>query len=286
MAGAALKSRSVVRSFGLIICASAALAGCGGGGGGETAAAGGQQGVSPTPTPAPTPAPQPAPSPTPTPTPTEPTPAPEPAPSPAPQPAPTNPTPAPEPAPAPAPAPINAPPSISGAAASSVTANSLYTFTPAANDANGDMLAFQIENRPSWATFSTVTGRLSGTPTVNQVGTYSNIVIRVSDGAVSVALPAFSITVTAPQVAGTATLSWTAPTQNQDGSTLVDLAGYTIVYGPSSTMLHESIRIQNAGIDRYVVDNLPAGTYYFGVKAFNSVGVESAVSNVVSKVVQ
>ncbi len=279
MTGAALNSRSAFRSLVLSLCVSAALAGCGGGSSSETAAAGGQQGTSPVPT---TPTPSPAPAPAPSPAPSEPTPTPAPAPSPTPEPAPTNPT----PAPSPAPAPINAPPTISGAAASSVTVNSLYTFTPAASDANGDTLAFQIQNRPSWATFSTVTGRLSGTPTSEQVGTYSNIVIRVSDGTASVALPAFSITVTAPQAAGTAALSWTPPTQNQDGSTLVDLAGYTIVYGPSSTMLHQSIRVENAGIDRYVVDNLPAGTYYFGVKAFNNAGAESAVSNVVTKVVQ
>jgi hypothetical protein len=233
---------------------STALAGCGGGDD-DTASPSSSvpQGVTPVQPPSPSPAPTPAP----TPQPTEPT-----------------------------PAPINAPPTISGVAASSVTATSLYTFTPAANDANGDTLAFQIQNKPAWATFNTVNGRLSGTPTTAQTGTYSNIVIRVSDGTASVELPAFSITVTAPATANTASLSWTPPTANEDGSALVDLAGYTIVYGPSSTMLHQTIRVENPGIDRYTLDNLPAGTYFFGVKAFTTAGVESAVSNVVSKVVQ
>jgi hypothetical protein len=259
MAGVTQRSRSVLRSFGLLVCMSTALAGCGGGDD-DTASPSSSvpQGVTPAPTPSPSPAPtDPSPTPAPTPQPTEPT-----------------------------PAPINAPPTISGVAASSVTATSLYTFTPAANDANGDTLAFQIQNRPAWATFSTVNGRLSGTPTVAQAGTYSNIVIRVSDGTATVDLPAFSITVTAPATANTASLSWTAPTANEDGSALVDLAGYTIVYGPSSTMLHQTIRVENPGIDRYTIDNLPAGTYFFGVKAFTAAGVESAVSNVVSKVVR
>ena len=84
----------------------------------------------------------------------------------------------------------------------------------------------------------------------------------------------------------TVVLSWTPPAENEDGSSLVNLAGYTIVYGPSSTTLHQSIRLENPGLSRYVIDDLPAGTYYFGIKAFNAQGVESAVSNVVSKVIR
>lgn len=275
MSGTARRSRSVVRRLSVLMCVSIALAGCGGSGDDETTA-GTEQGASPTPAPAPSPAPSPTPT-DPSPAPTDPSPTPSPAPSPEPTPSPTNP-------PSPAPAPINAPPTISGVAASSVSVDSLYTFTPAANDANGDTLAFQIDNKPSWATFNTVTGRLSGTPTAE--GTHSNIVIRVTDGQATATLPAFSITVTAADASSGATLSWTPPTENEDGSALVDLAGYTIVYGPSSTMLHESIRVENPGLSRYVIDDLPAGTYYFGIKAFNADGVESAVSNVVSKVIR
>lgn len=298
MTGAALQSRSAFRSFVLSLFVSAALAGCGGGGGddgGTTAPVGGQQGSGSTadPVPTPSPAPSPAPSEPTQPAPIEPAPAPDPTPTnPAPIPAPTpqpEPEPDPDPVPAPTepePAPINAPPSISGVAATSVTVNSLYTFTPAASDPDGDTLGFAIDKLPSWASFSTVTGRLSGTPTIDDIGTYSGIVIRVSDGKTSVALPAFSITVQAQGAAGTVSLSWTPPTQNEDGSALVDLAGYTIVYGPSSNKLHESIRVENPGLDRYVIDGLPAGTYYFALKAFNNSGAESGLSNVVSKVVQ
>ena len=169
-------------------------------------------------------------------------------------------------------------------ATTSVTANSLYTFTPAANDADGDTLTFQIENKPTWATFNTLTGRLSGTPSAE--ATHSNIVIRVTDGKATATLPTFSITVTSAEASNAATLSWTPPIENEDGSSLVNLAGYTIVYGPSSTTLHQSIRLENPGLSRYVIDDLPAGTYYFGIKAFNAEGVESSVSNVVSKVIR
>ena len=95
-------------------------------------------------------------------------------------------------------APANKAPVISGAPATSVVAGSAYTFQPSASDANGDTLAFSIANKPSWATFSTSTGRLSGTPASSQVGSYANIVISVSDGKATTSLPAFAIAVTAP----------------------------------------------------------------------------------------
>ena len=126
---------------------------------------------------------------------------------------------------------------------------------------------------------------MSGTPTSASVGTYSNIVISVSDGKASAALAAFSITVTDESI-GAASLSWEPPTQNTDGSALTNLAGYRIVYGVSATQLTQTIQVANAGVSSYVVDNLAPGTYYFAVRAYTSKGAESADSNVVAKVVR
>jgi hypothetical protein len=95
------------------------------------------------------------------------------------------------------PTPTNHPPVISGQPGTSVRAGLAYTFTPAASDPDGDKLTFSVSNRPSWLSFSSSTGTLSGTPGAANVGTYSNIVISVSDGMTSAALPAFSIQVTA-----------------------------------------------------------------------------------------
>lgn len=179
----------------------------------------------------------------------------------------------------------NKAPVISGAPATSINAGSTYSFRPGASDANGDALTFSITNKPSWATFSASTGRLSGTPSAAHVGAYSNIVIKVSDGKASAALAPFSITVT--QVAnGTATLTFIAPTANTDGSPLTNLAGFRILYGPSVSTLTQSIQIANPGVTTYVIDNLPPGTYYFAVKAYTSSGAESESSNVGFKVVQ
>jgi hypothetical protein len=88
---------------------------------------------------------------------------------------------------------------------------------------------------------------------------------------------------TAPApTAGEATLSWTPPDQNTNGSALTNLAGYRIYYGTSADGLDQVIDIPGVGMTTYVVDNLTAGTYYFSIRAYNSAGVESALSNVVS----
>src|SRR5690606_23966575 len=78
--------------------------------------------------------------------------------------------------------PDNRAPTISGSPATSVQATRAYSFTPSASDADNDRLTYSIVNRPTWASFSTSTGRLSGTPSSSQVGTYANIIITVSDG--------------------------------------------------------------------------------------------------------
>jgi hypothetical protein len=183
----------------------------------------------------------------------------------------------------------NKAPAISGNAITAVVANSSYSFMPSASDADGDTLVFQIQNKPSWATFDTLSGKLFGTPTLAHAGDHRNIAITVNDGTTSAALSAFSITVTAPSnndAVEPVTLSWSAPTQNEDGTTLSNLAGYTIHYGASREALDKSIPLNNPGIDRYVLDGLPAGTYYFGIRAFTSSGIQSTMSNVVSRVIK
>ena len=178
----------------------------------------------------------------------------------------------------------NRPPVISGTPSSSVVSGTAYSFQPTASDPDGNPLTYSITNAPSWATFDTATGRLQGTPGAANVGTYSNIVIRVSDGSASVSLAAFSITVVAV-ANGAATLSWTPPTRNTDGSALKNLAGYRVRWGPAPGNYTNSVTLTNPGLASYVVTNLVSGTHYFVVTAVNSSGVESQFSNVASKTV-
>jgi len=134
--------------------------------------------------------------------------------------------------------------SVAGTPSTSVVAGSGYRFTPTASDSSGAALTFSIQNAPSWATFNTATGELSGTPTAADVNTYAHIVISASDGKTSVSLPAFSISVTESSNSSVS-LSWTAPTQNANGTTLTDLAGYYIYYGTSANRMTQSVKIAN-----------------------------------------
>jgi len=106
---------------------------------------------------------------------------------------------------------VNQPPTISGSPATSVTVGSSYSFTPAASDADGDALTFSVSNLPAWAGFNSGTGAMAGTPTDADAGTYSNIVISVSDGTDSASLAPFSITVDKPVQLG-GSLGFTATT--------------------------------------------------------------------------
>lgn len=88
-----------------------------------------------------------------------------------------------------------------------------------------------------------------------------------------------------PAGTGAASLTWTAPTRNTDGSSLTNLAGYRISYGTNQDELVQTVQIENPGTTAYTVDRLAPGTYFFAVRAYTSSGTESANSNVESKVI-
>ncbi len=180
---------------------------------------------------------------------------------------------------------VDQPPAISGSPPTTAGEGQAYAFAPSAYDADGDTLTFRIHNRPAWATFSSVTGKLRGTPGAGTVGVYPDITIRVSDGIATVSLPAFSIDVQQASM-GSATLSWQPPTTRTDGSPLTNLTGYRIRYGTSQGSYPNMIDIVNEGVTSAVVENLPPATYYFVATAYDTTGAESSYSSVVSKTVQ
>ena len=179
---------------------------------------------------------------------------------------------------------VNNAPTISGSPASNAVIGSAYSFTPSAVDADGDTLTFSIANMPTWASFNSGTGELIGTPISGDEGTTSNIVISVSDNLASASLAAFSITVNENAI-GVATLSWTPPTTNADGSALTDLAGFKIYRGTSQGIYPNVTTVADSGIATYVVENLPPGTHYFVITAYDTAGNESSYSNEASKTI-
>ncbi len=180
---------------------------------------------------------------------------------------------------------VNQPPSVSGAPPASAVQDWQYSFTPTSSDPNGDVLTFTITNMPSWASFDATSGALSGTPSVQHLGTYANILISVSDGQDSVELPAFDIEVV-PTGSGSLSITWSPPTESADGSSLNDLAGYRIHWGTQSGSHPNVLEVNNPSLSRYVIDGLVSGNYFFIISAVDTSSNESKASNEASGAVQ
>jgi hypothetical protein len=174
---------------------------------------------------------------------------------------------------------------ISGSPNTTLVVGTSWSFTPTASDADGDTLSFQISGMPSWMTFSKSTGRLSGTPGSANIGSYPDIRISVSDGKETAHLQAFTLTVTEPQPStGSATISWSAPTEREDGTPLTGLSTYRIYYSRNASQL-DQVQNVSSGVTSYLIQNLEQGTWYFAVSAIDSQGIESQKSVVVSKTI-
>jgi hypothetical protein len=83
-----------------------------------------------------------------------------------------------------------------------------------------------------------------------------------------------------------AQLTWTAPTHNEDGTPLTDLAGFMVYYGTVDGGPYPTgIQIVDETATTHTITGLAEGTYYFVSTAYNSAGVESDFSNQVSKTI-
>jgi hypothetical protein len=181
------------------------------------------------------------------------------------------------------------PPVLSGKPAATATVGSAYSFTPTARDPNGLKVTFMIWGKPAWLNFDKTTGRLYGTPTEADVGKYGPMGIEATDGYYMGALPGFAITVPSQGAAlppSAVTIAWTPPTENTNGSTLTNLAGYHLYYGTTQSNLSKVVDITNPGLATYVLSDLTSGTWYFALTSVNTAGVESARSTVISTVVE
>jgi len=88
-----------------------------------------------------------------------------------------------------------------------------------------------------------------------------------------------------PGGTGVATVSWTPPTRNVDGTVLNDLAGYYIYYGKDPNALNGIIKVSDPFETTHTVDHLGHGTYYFKVVPFTARGVKGSATPLVSKTI-
>jgi hypothetical protein len=85
---------------------------------------------------------------------------------------------------------------------------------------------------------------------------------------------------------GSATLTWSPPSKNQDGTPVGDIAGYYIYYGTKATQLDHVVKVSNPGLNSLEIKDLPAGTYYFSMTAYTSAGISGLASPLVSKTIR
>jgi hypothetical protein len=175
------------------------------------------------------------------------------------------------------------PVTLQGSPPTSVTVGSTYSFEPTVS-ASSTVVIFKISGQPAWAHFDMSNGALSGTPSTLDEGSTGHIVITASNATSTASLTPFTIQVKPARTgSASATLSWTAPTENTDGTPVTDLAGYHIHYGTSPSELDNTVTVAGAASTTFEIGGLAEGTYYFTVVAYNSAGFDSGQSEVASQ---
>ena len=90
---------------------------------------------------------------------------------------------------------VNDAPEISGTPADGLIVGQSYSFMPSVSDVDNTSFSFSADNLPSWLALDTDSGALSGTASADNIGSYDNITLTVSDGLSSASLAPFSIEV-------------------------------------------------------------------------------------------
>jgi hypothetical protein len=145
---------------------------------------------------------------------------------------------------------------ISGTPPEAAGVGTGYSFTPTVADPLKRALSFTILNRPKWAIFNSSTGHLSGTPSAAYVGTTADIVIRVTDGLHTVALPEFYIRVW-PSSSASLAISGTPPTSVIEGHSYSFKPSAS---GPSGKTLSFSVKNKPAWATFSISTGLLTGT--------------------------
>lgn len=96
----------------------------------------------------------------------------------------------------------------------------------------------------------------------------------------------FDILVLEPHASGSTTLSWSAPTEDEDNDPLNDLVGYIVHCWSDAEQYSNKFLIDDPATTSFEISDLTPGDYYCAITAVSDGGRESALSNIVAKHVQ
>ena len=122
-------------------------------------------------------------------------------------------------------------PSITSTAVTSVNEDSAYSYTVTTSDPEGQSVTVSCTTCPSWASYSSSTGKLTGTPDNDDVGNNA-VVLSATDGTTAVT-QSFTVVVANVNSMGSVSLSGTTTEDQTLTATVSDpdgLSGVTITY--------------------------------------------------------
>ena len=90
------------------------------------------------------------------------------------------------------------------------------------------------------------------------------------------------ILIAVPAFAASVSLTWTAPTTNEDGSPLTDLAGYRLYWGNSSGTYVSTVDVGNVTVFVLDLGNVESETVYINATAYDLSGNESVYNGEIS----
>jgi hypothetical protein len=145
----------------------------------------------------------------------------------------------------------NSPPVLAEIDPQEVAEVQLLTITPQGYDPDGDQVYYKIKNLPEGATFDSLSGLISWTPTYEQSGTYENITLRIIEKTASQLYSERSFAITVDHVNRAPSLPEVENYSVNENNVLT----FTINEGSDPD-------IEDKGKLRYSVENMPAGAKF------------------------
>ena len=199
---------------------------------------------------------------------------------------------------------INAPLTPGNLNLTNVTTNQI-SFSWTASTDNVGVVGYRIYRNYSNTSYATTTTLSFTDSGLSPAQTYAYSVSAIdAAGNESFQSSVMSVDTLAVVVTQPVELSWQSPTQNTDDSCLDAVQSYKLSYGVSSANYSSTVDLDlgggqvscvQSGFDNvcsapimscsYTIDSLEAGTWYFALQAVDSSGVQSGLSNEVSKLV-